>query len=52
MMVPMETDNPHTRRIAFLLALGVVALVIVSIDHLRTSRTEPQQAAVLKMYAQ
>lgn len=45
-------EKVHTKRMALLLALGVVALVVVSIDHLRSANESEQQAAVLKMYAE
>lgn len=45
------TDNKHTVRIAVLLALMVVALVVVSIDHFRTMGKGDQQATVLRAYA-
>ncbi|KKS35995.1 MAG: hypothetical protein UU98_C0027G0035 [Parcubacteria group bacterium GW2011_GWD2_42_14] len=46
----MGTENKHTLRLAFFLALMVVMLVVVSIDQFR-SKGEDQQAAVLRVYA-
>jgi hypothetical protein len=44
-------ENKHTVRIALLLALMVVTLVVVSIDHFRSTGSQAQQAAVLRAYA-
>lgn len=44
-------QNKHVVRLAAVLALAVVALFVVSLDHFRTSDT-PQQAAVLRAYGQ
>lgn len=45
----MEQNN-HTTRMAFVLALMLVALVVLSIDQFRDTGNE-QQAAVLRAYA-
>ncbi|KKS30108.1 MAG: hypothetical protein UV60_C0016G0014 [Parcubacteria group bacterium GW2011_GWA2_43_11] len=47
----MDTENKHTLRLAFFLALMVVMLVVVSIDQFRSNDAEDQQAAVLRVYA-
>ena len=48
----MENENKHTARLALLLAFMVVMLVVVSIDHFRSTggNTDEQQAAVLRVY--
>lgn len=44
-------DNKHTARLAALLALAVVALFVVSLDHFKAS-DDTQQAAVLRAYGE
>lgn len=47
----ISMHSTHSRRLAFLLALMAVALVLISVDKVRTRLADGQQAAVLRAYA-
>lgn len=48
----VDMKQPHTNRMAIVLALMLVTLVAVAINQFGASDTSEQQAAVLRAYAE